>query len=475
MAQITRRGVLLEIEDYKKLLKDPNTSDNTKAIAKGEIAELEAMLKDLPDESEPPPAPAPRQKGRPKKEKVPKMKKDGTARAERAPKERVPYGPGHTTTAGQKITNENGDFLDKNGQIVAVGDMVTARGKTGTVKAVASFVGDVHKIETSEGKPLNVFPSEVQLHSVDVMKPIKKDIIKKAETVDRKDCDENEMVLITPKEKTKIDAPLVADPAKGDKILANKQGHAIAVVTGKAAKNDYKTKGKAKAVETPKGNVAAFVNDATSPEEAAKKEDKEAPKKYNDVKARKPQKGCTTTRDAAKSPALKTFLDGMVMRWHSGDSMTKIERVFFDNDAKKITLEMDVYTAMDWNKGLAYYHLCAESGKTTKLAKKPAELSLLISKDGMKAIYAKPYGATCSGVSQALYSECYKKGTCSTERQKRLYAVMAGKCARQIGYAQEYMKWLHKKTAEKWGGPDSGTSYVTVFKKVAADARAGKL
>lgn len=450
-----------QIADLQDVLNDPEASSLAKELAQEEIAELQGKLAKTEKAKAKPEVAEPKRRGRP------------AAPPKRAKKEHPPY---------------DGPAIDADGNTIKVGDAVTYYPKGGgeikaTVINLKRHQGGGHQIKYTgtDGKTKTPMVQPEQLRLADsadttvlsTHEKIPAEAIAKAYEAGRKDCEQNKVVLVKPKGKTKVSAPMVANPDDGDVIVANKQGHAMYVATGQAVKDDYQKGGEMKP-ETTDGMVTAFLdNHEGEPETAAAVSDSDDKRTYKSVKASKPQKACKGTQEKMKSPALLLFLEGMRMKWHSGDSLDKITRVLFDNDRKKLVLEIDSYNALDWNVGYRYYDICPESGRMTKISSsEAANASTLMGKAAMKEFYRHPYSASCARVSRALYVECYRKGACDTERKKRLYGIFAGKCSKEIKLGQEYQKFLHKQAREEWKGPKSGESYAQVFQRVAKKAKA---
>lgn len=427
-------------------------------------------------------------------------KRGPKARQKRAKKQAEPYF--ETVTIGGKkyLVGAGSDGkvqygLDKNGKILQVGDSVQAEIKGQTVNGVIGSLkarnGGGHMVryvdpKTGKKRALMIQPSaiaKIVAPTSSDSKPVVKykkrlpgKLVKKAEVVSRTDCDENEVILVTPTKKVEVDAPTIADPAKGDKILAHPDGTPMTVIEGGAVDKHFEKEGPAKIKPQKDGTVKFDLDDSESAETATKPQASDDNTKYRTVKARKPGKKCEFSREKAKSPALMTFLEGMRLRWHDGESKDKIVGVYFLKESKQILLKVRVYDWMDLFSDIRYFTLCPESGRLTK-ADKPqrGEYLTLLGKDAMAEFYRHPFGQSCKRVSKALYVECYRNGACSTEKQKRLYQVFAGKCIRQEkAYSRGYLKWLHQKTAERWEGYKGPKSYVQVFKEVVNTVRNGK-
>ncbi len=387
--------------------------------------------------------------------------------------------------------------LDKDGQLLQIGDSVTAQikgknisGKIGSLKA-RNGGGHLIKFndpETGKNRTLMVQPSAIakvassqtakgEAIPVAIYKNrLPKTLVKKAQVASRTDCDEDEVILVTPTEKVEIEAPTVADPAKGDKILVHPDGTPMTVIEGGAVDLHFKVEGKA-GIETQKDGTVTFdVAGEETPEHAVKDKDTDDSTKYRAVKAKKPTAKCEFTREKAKSPALMTFLEGMRLRWHDGESKDKIIGVYYLKQENKILLKMKVYDWLDLFADIRFYTVCPESGRLTK-ADKPqrSAYTVLLGKEAMTELYRHPFGQSCKRASRALYVECYRNGVCSTEKQKRLYQIFAGKCIRQeMAHSREYLKWAHQQTAKRWEGYEGQKSYAQIFKETLATIRKGK-
>jgi len=386
--------------------------------------------------------------------------------------------------------------LDKNGQILQIGDTVEATIKGQKIRGVIASLkarkggGHLLRYTDAEGKkktamlqPSAIAKTVAAPPGTDKEPPVAvykmrlpKSLIKKAEIARRTDCDENEAILVTPTEKVEIAAPTVADPAKGDKILTHPDGTPMTVIEGNAVDQHFEVEGKA-GIETRKDGTVTFeVAGEETPETAAQPQPADDETKYRSVKAKKPTSKCEFSREKAKSPALMTFLEGMRLRWHDGESKDKIIGVYYLKNENKVLLKVKVYDWMDLFADIRFYTVCPESGRLTK-AEKPGKgaASVLLSKVAMTEFYRHPFGQSCKRVSKALYIECYRNGACSTEKQKRLYQIFAGKCIRQEkAHSREYLKWAHQQTAQRWEGYEGPKTYAQVFKETLAAIRTKK-
>jgi hypothetical protein len=384
--------------------------------------------------------------------------------------------------------------LDKNGQLLRIGDTVKAeiKGHTyiGVIASLKARKGGGHLVRYTDAagnkKTAMLQPSAIAKKSaaasgedtpVAVYKMrLPKSLVKKAEVARRTDCDENEAILVTPTEKVEIEAPTVADPAKGDKILAHPDGTPMTVIEGKAVDQHFEVEGKA-GIETRKDGTVTFdVAGDETPETAAQPQPADDETKYSAVKAKKPTSKCEFSREKAKSPALMTFLEGMRLHWHDGESKDKIIGVYYLKNDNKVLLKVKAYDWMDLFADIRYYTVCPESGRLTR-TEKPGNgaASVLLSQAAMKEFYRHPFGQSCKRVSKALYVECYRNGACSTEKQKRLYQIFASKCIRQEkAHSREYLKWAHQQTAKQWEGYEGPKTYAQVFKETLAMIRSGK-
>ena len=386
--------------------------------------------------------------------------------------------------------------LDKNGQLLQIGDAVEAEIKghtfTGVIASLKARKGGGHLVRNTDtaGKkktamiqPSAIAKATAKAPNAEEETPVAaykmrlpKHLVKKAEVARRADCDDNEAILVTPTEKVEIEAPTVADPAKGDKILAHPDGTPMTVIEGKAVDQHFEVEGEAE-VETHKDGTVTFdVADDETPETAAMPQPADDETKYHAVKVKKPTSKCEFTKEKAKSPVLMTFLEGMRLRWHDGESKDKIIGVYYLKNENKVLLKVKVYDWMDLFADIRFYTVCPESGRLTK-AEKPGKgaASVLLSQAAMKEFYRHPFGQSCKRVSKALYVECYRNGACSTEKQKRLYQIFATKCIRQEkAHSREYLKWAHQQTAERWEGYEGTKTYAQVFKETLAAIRSGK-
>ena len=386
--------------------------------------------------------------------------------------------------------------LDKNGRLLQIGDAVEATIKgqkiRGVIASLKARKGGGHLVRYTDAagnkktamlQPSAIAKTEAATPATGKETPVApykmrlpKNLVKKAEVARRTDCDENEAILVTPTEKVEIAAPTVADPAKGDKILAHPDGTPMTVIEGKAVDQHFEVEGKA-GVETQRDGTVTFdVAGDETPETAAQPQTADDETKYRAVKAKKPTSKCEFSREKAKSPALMTFLEGMRLRWHDGESKDKIIGVDYLKNENKVLLKVKVYDWMDLFADIRYYTVCPESGRLTK-AEKPGKgaASVLLSKVAMTEFYRHPFGQSCKRVSKALYVECYRNGACSTEKQKRLYQIFATKCIRQEkAHSREYLKWAHQQTAQRWEGYEGTKTYAQVFKETLAMIRSGK-
>lgn len=448
-------------------------------LAKGELA---GEQPETPAAAEPP---APQKRGPKPKEKRPKKQAEAYSETMTI--------AGKTYLVGAGADGKVKYGLDKNGQLLQVGDAVevSIKGHTiiGVIASLKARKGGGHLVrytdaagkkktamlqpsaiakttaKGSEETPLAVYKMRLPRH-----------LVKKAEVARRTDCDDNEAILVTPTEKVEIEAPTVADPAKGDKILAHPDGTPMTVIEGTAVDQHFEVEGKAE-VETHKDGTVTFdVSGDETPEAAVQPQPADDETKYHAVKAKKPTSKCEFTKEKAKSPALMTFLEGMRLRWHDGESKDKVIGVYYLKNENKVLLKVKVYDWMDLFADIRFYTVCPESGRLTK-AEKPGKgaASVLLSQAAMKEFYRHPFGQSCKRVSKALYVECYRNGACSTEKQKRLYQIFATKCIRQEkAHSREYLKWAHQQTAQRWEGYEGAKTYAQVFKETLASIRNSK-
>jgi len=465
---MNKANIQAEIAEYRELLNDPQASDLSKELAREEIADLEGKLAELDSKGKPGMA-----------------EKPAATKQKRGPK------PGQKPGKRPKSEHPayNGPAEDKNGDIIKKGDFVwytDNNGKTFTAEVInlkrhqggghqIKYKGADGKWKTPMAQPKQIVLSKPGVKIISTDDKIPQNLIDEAYAAGRNDCEDNKVVLVTPKEKTQVKAPMQADPANGDVIVVNKQGHPMYVATKEAVDADYKKDKKQAKTQTKKGKVTAFLEtEGPNPAAAAAPAESDDKRPYKSVKPAKPHTGCKGTQEKSKSPALMLFLEGMRQKWHSGENLDKITRVLFDNDRKKLVVEIDSYNAIDWNVGYRYYDICPESGRMTKVDKNEIKgASVLMNRDATKEFYRHPYSSSCARVSKALYVECYKNGACDTDQKKRLYGIFAGKCSKEISLGQEYSKHLHKIAGQRWKGPKSGQSYAQVFKAVALEARKG--
>lgn len=438
------------------------------AIPEGARASVEAALKTAKAELEKMSSAAPAEPT-PANDPAPKAKPGPKAREKRAKKKAAPF---------------TGKAVDRDGNEIQVGDMVEVVVKGNTFDAqvinLKRVEGGGHQVRFKDAagkvKTPMLQPGAILLKAkgagvLDIKKPMPADKVKKAETHDRVDCDDNQNILITPDGIVEIDVPNVADPSKGDRILAHPDGTPIAVIEGSEKGKHFKKTKEVKTTTDKKGQVKIDLEDA--PEDAAKEKEADDKTKYTKVKAKKPTGKCEFTREQAKSPSLMTFLEGMRMMWHDGESKDKIVGVYYIRETHKVVLKIKVYDFLDLFGTMKFFAVCPESGKLTK-HEKPVRgaYSVLLGEDAMKTFYRHPFSASCKRVSRALYVECYKNGACSTEKQQRLYQIFAQKCSRKENeYSREYMKYAHQKTAEKWDGYTGKKTYSQIFKEVLASLR----
>jgi hypothetical protein len=429
------------------------------------------------------------------------LKRGPKTKEKRAKKQADAYSETVTIDGSEYLVGADADGnvqygLDKNGQLLRTGDTVeaTIKGHTiiGVIASLKARKGGGHLVRYTDAagnkktamlqpsaiaKTAAVLPATGQETPVAPYKMrLPKNLVKKAEIARRTDCDENEAILVTPTEKVEIAAPTVADPAKGDKILAHPDGTPMTVIEGKAVDQHFEVEGKA-GVETRKDGTVTFdVAGNETPEAAAQPRPADDETKYRAIKAKKPTSKCEFSREKAKSPALMTFLEGMRLRWHDGESKDKVIGVYYLKNENKVLLKVKVYDWMDLFADIRYYSVCPESGRLTK-AEKPGKgaSSVLLSKVAMTEFYRHPFGQSCKRVSKALYVECYRNGACSTEKQKRLYQIFATKCIRQEkAHSREYLKWAHQQAAKQWEGYEGPKTYAQVFKETLAAIRTKK-
>lgn len=476
---MTKAKILADIADYEELLADGDTSSLAKELAREEILQLQLQLSQMDEAAPTAPASESKQKatrGRPK---------NGEQSAPKQKRSRKPF---------------EGDAVDRDGESLSIGDQVQAEIAGQTVMAeiinLMKHAGGGHQIRyTSGGKvrtPMvnpskirKIAPGEDAPAVVDFDQPLPAELVQSAQTADRADCDENETILVTPTEAVTLNAPMMADPEKGDVIVVNPDGHPVAVIMGSEKKKHFKTTGKANVLEQADGTVEfeqpsivkKDLETENQPDGQTHTPQVEDITPMRAVKAKRPPAGaCQWTREQAKSPALKTFLEGMRQGWHNGDRKDKITGVYWLKEAKQIVLRIKVYDWLEIFGSMKYYTVCMDTAKLTKVEKpQRAGLIVLFGEDAMKVFYRYPFGSSCKTISKALYVECYREGNCTDEKKRRLYNIFAQKCSRvELEHSREYMKYVHAKTHDKWDGYTGSKTYAQVFSEVLKGIRMDK-
>ena len=462
---MTKAQIQKEIADYRALLNSPDVDDFEKELAREEIADLEGQLAKMDGDEAPKAAP------------VKKRNKPTHAQIQ----------PGDKTKSGVLIMDRDSNLLDHNGEVIAVGDTVQVTNKNGafigTIIHLAKNRGGGHQVKYQDKNgrtKTEMFQPDVvvkvgdageDLSVVKYDEKLPAEVVKAAKVVGRTDCDDNEIVLVTPEEKTVVVAPAVADPENGDKIAVNKQGHPMYVVEGDTAKEDYKKADDAK-ITTKNGKVEKVENKGEDDDEARKKDSAEVPDEK--VKAVKPPRDCDFVK-GEEEPALQTFLEGMRQAWRQDKTSDKIQRVLLRKSDKRIVLEIKRYWVMDMVSGVYHYAVCLSTGKLTKTEKpQKGATQTLMGLDAMKDFYRYPSSNTCRRVSRELHVTCYRDGDCTDERKKRLLELFTSNCRkREDTLSRAYRKYVHGKAAERYKGYDGAKSYVEVYREVVKEMKSG--
>jgi hypothetical protein len=472
---MTKAKIQEEINDYRELLNSPDVDDFEKELAREEIATLEGELAKMDGSDEPQPASETKKRGR--KPNPPSARKTKVGHPE--------LHPGDKTKSGVTIMDANGNLLDLNGEVIQVGDTVQVTNKNGsflgTIINLAKKRGGGHQVKyksksgqtkTEMFQPDAVIKvgsagEDLSVVKFDEKLPVK--VMKSAKVVGRTDCDENEIVLVTPEEKTVVVAPMVADPENGDKIAINKQGHPMYVVEGDAAKTDYEKADDAK-ITKKAGKVEKVENKGENEEEAKKLDAQEI--KDETVKTVKPTRDCDFVK-GEEEPALQTFLEGMRQAWRQDKTSDKIIRVMLRKSDSRVVLEIKRYWMLDLASGMYYYAVCLNTGKLTK-TEKPVRgaYQALMGADSMKEFYRYPNSNTCRRVSKELHVTCYREGDCSDERKKRLIELFTANCRkREDALTRSYRKYSHEMAAARWKGYDGEKSYAQIYREVIKELK----
>lgn len=396
--------------------------------------------------------------------------------------------PGDTTKNGVKILDEQGRHLDANGEIIAVGDQVQVSNKNGSfighIINLAQKRGGGHQVKYQNAKGQNrteMFqPSVVvkvgsageDLDVVHYMEKLPEKVVDKAIVAGRQDCDENQIVLVKPEEKTVVAAPMVADPEKGDMIAVNKQGHPMYVVEGEAVKNDYEKVAKAD-LHVKKGKVEKVTN-ADEDDDQARKHEAAEPADEK-IKAVKPTADCSFLK-GEEEPALQTFVEGMRQAWRQDKTSDKILRVLLRKSDKKVILHIKKYFLLDTIPVEKYYSVCLSTGKLTATkAPVKGEYQTIMGREQMVDLYRSPNNNTCRRVSKELHVTCYREGNCSDDRKKKLIELFTHNCRkREDQLSRAYRKWAHEQTAKRWKGYEGDKSYAQIYREVIDNLKKGK-
>ena len=458
---MTKAAIIAEIAEYEDLLKTPGIPPDEQEIAQEQLADLRAQLAKL--DSDAPPAEAK------------KPAKVAAAKTKRPKKSATPY---------------TGEHLDCEGHPLAVGDTVEVTVKDRTYEARLTSLRKLNGggygvkfVRDSTTLTLMLQPSAIRFVSsgsaegVTVTHAIAlpANLVKKAKRVRRKDCDEQEAgILVTPTEKVVVDAPQIADPAHGDKILAHPDGTPVAVIEGKEVEKHFEDVGTVKVETEPDGTVS--FDESPEAEAAEQQKDKaEIPDKK--IKPVKPPVDCTFLKtEEEDANALQTFLEGMRQRWKSLDTHDKILRVWLRKSDNRVVIEIKRYNLIDFPIGTKYYSICLNTGKLTQTNKpERAAATILHSENKMRDFYRFPNANTCRRASRELYVTCYRDGECDQAKRKRLLEIVNTNCRhRENEMSRSYRKYVHEKTADRWKGYKGDKSYYQVYAGVIADLKAGK-
>jgi hypothetical protein len=453
-----------KIVRYQRVVDDPSIDDQERQWAKEAIDDLNAELAKMTDAPQPAAA-APAKRGR--KAKVPTVNKSGEPRKPRATA--APVGAGYVNPKGFKVTDDEGRYLDKEGNVIAIGDsVVVSQGDTarnGTIISLARTVGAGHIVSFGSGRPSMVQPKNIlavkseKVQVVSTDKPMPAKTMKKKKQVDRQDCDENTVALVSPDSVTIVQSPQVADPSRGDQIMVNKKGYPITVVTGNAVNTDYKPR---------KKNAGKARTDDDEPIPTDQPADAK-------IKPVRPTAGCQFLDEEVDAPALLVFLEGMRAAFLSGDDKEEVVRVMIEKSSKRIILELKEYDFIGFGSR-NYYRICLDSGKMTKVAK-PAANSVRILKgtEAMRDFMREPNGNWCRREAQKLYSFCYRNGDCPTDKAGA-YQKYVSKCRKvQDQNVRAYLAYAHGEARKQMGSRyDGNKSYAQIYKEVIARLKKGK-
>jgi hypothetical protein len=459
---MSKQEIEQEIREYTDLINVEGVPQDEKDFATQEITELKAKLAAMEDN-----ATEPKKKGRPKtaKEKRPRKMPDNIA-------------PGDIVN-GIKVMDEDGRFLDREGNILSIGDAVefpySGSTAVGTISSFAKQRGGGHSVSTEiNGKRRGtmVSPNKVtKILEIDFSEKMAKGLVKSVNVADRKDCDENEVLLVTPTQKVLVNTPQVADPAKGDKIMVNKQGHPITVVEGESVKTDYELGDKPNLDTGAKGEIVTVA----PPEKDEKKEAEQDKKEKIDdkIKKVKPPKDCSFLKEDDE-PVLQTFLEGMRLAFREGDTSDKVERVMLRKSDNKIVLQIKRYFILGMVPGTYYYSICLSTGKLTEVKERLTKdaVKSVMGIDAMRDFYRAPNTNTCRRVSKELHVTCYREGNCTDERKKRLIELFTRNCRkREDELTRSYRKYTHAETRKKYDSYEGDKSYAQIYSEVIANLK----
>jgi hypothetical protein len=459
---MSKQEIEQEIQEYTDLINAEGVPQDEKDFAGQEIDKLKAKLAAMNNTAD-----EPKKKGRPKtaKEKRPRKMPDSIA-------------PGDVVN-GVKIMDANGRFLDLEGNVLSIGDAVEfpygGGTAVGTISAFAKQKGGGHSVSTEiNGKRRGtmVSPNKVtKIMSVDFSEKMPKSLVRKVNVAGRADCDENEVLLVTPTQKVRVDTPQIADPANGDKIMVNNQGHPMAVVEGESVKTDYELGGTPVLDTGAKGEIVTVA----PPEKDEKKEAEQDKQEKSDdkIKKVKPPKDCSFLKEDDE-PALQKFLEGMRLAFREGDTSDKVERVMLRKSDSKIILQIKRYFILGMVPGTYYYSICLSTGKLTEVKERLAKdaVKSVMSQDAMRDFYRAPNTNTCRRVSRELHVTCYREGNCTDERKKRLIELFTRNCRkREDELTRSYRKYTHAETRKKYDSYEGDKSYAQIYSEVIASLK----
>lgn len=299
-------------------------------------------------------------------------------------------------------------------------------------------------------------------------------IVGKAETMKKKagDCTDTEaVVMVTPKHKTKVHLPDVADPAKGDKIAVHESGEPIAVIKGSEIDKHYKKTGKAKVEQ--KDGKASFVADPNESQKADQHGPEHEEADDDKVMPQRPTPDCAFVKE--EEPALKILLEGLARKFHSGETDDKVMRILIVRKSDKVVFEMKVFGVgvKRFHSRILHFLVCPEHGTMTKMDKpEPRSYKVLFDEDQVNEIYRGRIAGKCQKTAKKLYKEC-RKGNCSLDERKEAWDFMFHQCNKtQTALNIAHSKWAHGQTRKRWTGKEGGKSYPQVYREVLAEIRA---